>query len=515
MPQASSREQYLAPVVLIGAAAGVGVTMAMASASRSNTAGHSSATGGPISPALGAAVGVFLVALALLVLGRRTDRSTSEAGPTRRLVQFSVPLLALTMVAAAAVSVHTALVPDTDTVSTGSDVAAAKTTPAASSSDMSGMDMSGNMDGMDMSGHAGAGGSATPPTTDMSGMDMTNMPDMPGMDNPSGSATSATTPMANMPGMNNATPAGNSSMAGMNMNNPTPSNTTPDMSGMPGMPGMPAPKATIPGAPPTTMPPMPGMPGMPKPDPSWKYTGPPLPATTINMINMVQADTDAGHAMQTPNCSTPPTAAQTAAAAKYVADTSAAVAKYKDLSVAKADGYVPITAPNYPVVHYYKPSYMKSEYILDPSHVQSLVYALTPNGPVLAAGMYIMPFGSGDGPMPYGCAVQWHKHTNLCMSNTLGYYVGFAPCPSGTTLIQTPYMSHVWQVPVPGGQLALDPTDLQVVESAVMSQSAGAALAGPPPSGPNNAPAPADNGALAAITTTSGGGGSSSKRTRP
>ena len=33
--------------------------------------------------------------------------------------------------------------------------------------------------------------------------------------------------------------------------------------------------------------------------------------------------------------------------------------------------------------------------------------------------MYLMP-GQGDGPMPFGCLVQWHAHTNLCTSDTTG-----------------------------------------------------------------------------------------------
>jgi hypothetical protein len=36
-------------------------------------------------------------------------------------------------------------------------------------------------------------------------------------------------------------------------------------------------------------------------------------------------------------------------------------------------------------------------------------------------------------------------------------------------------MIHVWQVPVPGGPLAMDPTDLQVVQGAIMAQQAGLA----------------------------------------
>ena len=45
---------------------------------------------------------------------------------------------------------------------------------------------------------------------------------------------------------------------------------------------------------------------------------------------------------------------------------------------------------------------------------------------------------------------------------------GYPPCPSGSTLQPTPYLSMVWQVPVAGGPLAIQPPDIQIVEAAVM-----------------------------------------------
>ena len=36
-------------------------------------------------------------------------------------------------------------------------------------------------------------------------------------------------------------------------------------------------------------------------------------------------------------------------------------------------------------------------------------------------------------------------------------------------------MMHVWQVPVPGGPLTMDPTDQQMVEAAIMAQQDGQA----------------------------------------
>jgi hypothetical protein len=203
---------------------------------------------------------------------------------------------------------------------------------------------------------------------------------------------------------------------------------------------------------------------------SWKYTGPALPPQEVQLLTRVTAATDKGHAMQTANCAQAPTAAQSSAAMQLIQSTSAAVAKYHNLAAAKADGYVAITDPNYPVVHYIKPAAM-GQAPLDPNDVQSLVYARTTRGWVLAAAMYMSQGNGVPGPMPGGCLTQWHAHTNLCLSSTTHVIEGFAPCAAGSTLLKTPEMLHVWQVPVPGGPLAMDPSDLEVVEAATMART--------------------------------------------
>ena len=83
---------------------------------------------------------------------------------------------------------------------------------------------------------------------------------------------------------------------------------------------------------------MAGMAGLGVTDPNWKYTGPPLPAAEVVRLTTVSATTDEGHKMQTPACDAKPTSDQVLGATQYVQATSAAVAKYRDLSVAKAAG---------------------------------------------------------------------------------------------------------------------------------------------------------------------------------
>ena len=236
---------------------------------------------------------------------------------------------------------------------------------------------------------------------------------------------------------------------------------------------------------------MPGMNGLT--DPSWHYDGPALPAQEQGVLATVYQETEKGHAMQTPGCTKSPSGAQMEAAMQLVQTTSSAVAKYKNLDVAKADGYVPITDTRYPVVHYLNAGYMNGKDVLDPNHVQSLVYAFTPSGPVLVAAMYLMPSVGEDGPMPGGCLTQWHAHTNLCIGGPAGTISGFqseGQCPADERPLMTPEMMHVWQVPVPGGPLAMDPTDAQIVESAITAQMSGQAPMTP------GSPAPTGTGSF-------------------
>jgi len=227
---------------------------------------------------------------------------------------------------------------------------------------------------------------------------------------------------------------------------------------------------------------MSGMAGLGVTDPNGKDTGPALPRSEVSLLTVVCGATDKGHQMQTPDSTKAPTATRVLGAVQYVQARSAAVAKYTLLSTALAAGYVPVTSTAYPVVHYVNYRYMRRSDILNPNQVDSLVSAFTPNGPVLVAAMYLMP-GMEAGPMPYGCPVQWHAHTNLCTSLTTHEIDGFVPCPAGSVHNgRTPHMTHVWQVPVAGGPLAIDPSDLQVVEAAIMAQQAGLApVTGTPP----------------------------------
>jgi hypothetical protein len=212
--------------------------------------------------------------------------------------------------------------------------------------------------------------------------------------------------------------------------------------------------------------------------PDWHYTGPAIPQAQASEL---LADGNNGPSdihMAESGCAPSLTAADDIGAVQYVQATSAAVSGYDTPAQAMAAGYEPASPTDYPVVTYVNPAIVAAnaaaKRTLDPQHVDGLVYATTPSGgDVLAAAMYILPATQTKVPMPYGALVQWHRRTQVCgpatPSPTMPFAItGFPPCAGGTVLQPTPYVSLVWQVPVAGGPLAIQPPDIQIVEAAVM-----------------------------------------------
>jgi hypothetical protein len=212
--------------------------------------------------------------------------------------------------------------------------------------------------------------------------------------------------------------------------------------------------------------------------PGWHYTGPTLPQPVANdlLANGNNGPDDIHMALS--GCAAPLTSADEIGAQQYVQSTSTASGQYANPSQAVAAGYVPVSPTDYPVVYYVNPTVVAANAAarrtLNPQHVDGLVYATTPSGQeVLAAAFYILPATETTVPMPYGALVQWHKRTQVCGPGTSTataplQITGYPPCPAGSTIQPTPYMSMVWQVPVAGGPLAIQPPDIQIVEAAVM-----------------------------------------------
>ena len=215
--------------------------------------------------------------------------------------------------------------------------------------------------------------------------------------------------------------------------------------------------------------------------PGWHYTGASIPQAEASQLLQDGNNGPNDIHMAESGCAPSLTAADQIGAVQYVQATSAAVSGYATPEAAMAAGYEPASPTDYPVVVYVNPTIVAAnaaaQRTLDPQHVDGLVYVTTPSGgDVLAAAMYILPATETKVPMPYGALVQWHRRTQACgpatPSPTMPLDItGFPPCAPGTVLQPTPYVSLVWQVPVAGGPLAIQPPDIQIVEAAVMQQS--------------------------------------------
>jgi hypothetical protein len=152
----------------------------------------------------------------------------------------------------------------------------------------------------------------------------------------------------------------------------------------------------------------------------------------------------------------PGTSGQQVAADNLWQATSSATARYRSLSAARADGYFAFNPIGDPLVHYVNPAYMHDGRILDPQHVESLVYENTLQGPVLVAAMYSLEDPNASPPDIAGQLTPWHRHDDLCFTPG-GEVVGAAPnCPAGSATYLTPWMLHVWLVPNRYGRFAAD-----------------------------------------------------------
>jgi hypothetical protein len=211
---------------------------------------------------------------------------------------------------------------------------------------------------------------------------------------------------------------------------------------------------------------------------NWSYTGPALPAALAQELLAQGGNGSEAVHMAESGCAAEPTFSQEINAVQYVQATSQAVARYTSPFAAVAAGFVPASPTNYPVMYYVSPTIMaanaSAKRTLSPLNVDGLVFAQTPSGQeVLAAAMYVLPSTMPHPPMPYGSLVQWHERTDVCGSSaaaTLGSFQisGVTPCAAGSARMATPYVTMVWQIPVAGGPLAIQPPDIQIVEASIM-----------------------------------------------
>jgi hypothetical protein len=154
------------------------------------------------------------------------------------------------------------------------------------------------------------------------------------------------------------------------------------------------------------------------------------------------------------------TPAEQSAANDFARQVAQGIAPYADLNAARAAGYAPF-GPQTPgmTTHWINLRFMADGDPLDPSRPGALMVENGDGGPTLVGAMFTMP-GAQCPVDVAGPITDWHAHTNLCYSKPQGGWllssetVERPSCPSGTYNHVSPWMLHVWTVPVPGGPFA-------------------------------------------------------------
>jgi len=213
---------------------------------------------------------------------------------------------------------------------------------------------------------------------------------------------------------------------------------------------------------------------------NWHYSGPTLPQAVANLLLADGANGPDDIHMASTGCSPEPTFSQQINATQYVQATSQYAGRFADPLAALAAGYQAVSPVGYPVVYYVNPTIeaanLAAKRTLNPEHVDGLVYVKIPSSQeVLAAAMYVLPSSLSSAPMPFGPLLQWHQRTSVCGSSTGSVaalaITGYPPCAAGTEQRATPYLTMVWQIPVAGGALAIQPPDIQIMEAAIMQST--------------------------------------------
>ena len=124
-----------------------------------------------------------------------------------------------------------------------------------------------------------------------------------------------------------------------------------------------------------------------------------------------------------------------AGATSLIETTEAAVARYRDVNVALADGFRPNPNQHGRLVHYPSARNRRDNTVLDRNRPEGLVYARSGDGTMqLVAALYTATGGENP-PAPGGDITMWHSHTPGCAHP--------AEDPGCEDAVRM-YMLHVW-----------------------------------------------------------------------
>ena len=179
------------------------------------------------------------------------------------------------------------------------------------------------------------------------------------------------------------------------------------------------------------------------------------------------------------------TPAQRQRARDLITRTTAAMRAFPDQASVMRAGYVSILDANSGHEHFFNHAYMNDDHILDPAHIESIVFEAKPGQPKrVVAAMYMLNEGAtfADAPDVAGPLTPWHNHQDLCWDPGFKYVIGvyrLGRCIPLGTVHDLPPMLHVWIVDNPCGPFAeVDDTN-GIVDRWLRSQ--GLEDPGPPP----------------------------------
>ncbi|MEP6871785.1 MAG: hypothetical protein ABI939_08035 [Anaerolineaceae bacterium] len=187
-------------------------------------------------------------------------------------------------------------------------------------------------------------------------------------------------------------------------------------------------------------------------------------ATTAAAPGTAAKSADSANAMGEGNAHThgteaPISAVQLAAASTFVAQVKATTAKYEDIKVAMADGYVQITQDLPGIAaHFVKAAYLADSVMMDPAKPEFLLYTkrLDGNWRLVGTMFYGSP-GADPAPNYFGALDAWHLHENLCfVASGVRITASQAECKGGLFVRKTNWQLHVWTVDDADGVFAHD-----------------------------------------------------------
>jgi hypothetical protein len=149
-----------------------------------------------------------------------------------------------------------------------------------------------------------------------------------------------------------------------------------------------------------------------------------------------------------------------------IARTETAMKAFTDTASVVRAGYESIWDANSGFEHFFNYSYISDGHVLDPAHIESVVFETKPGQPKrLAAAMYMLDWGQtfAEAPEVAGPLTPWHNHKDLCWDPSVKHVIGvfrLGRCIPLGEVHDLPPMLHVWVVPNKCGPFAeVDDTD--------------------------------------------------------